>query len=292
MTSYRDIDWAICFHELSHAADKDEAGSEKSRRAWNEKAPSFARKMKRSGYIGKLIDLMALDPSETVLDFGCGSGTLAIPLARAGHAVLACDFSPVMLEELERAAGIADVAVARQTALPAPSAIAVCERSWQQCWDDLPRADAVISSRSLITDDLPDAIRKMEAHATQRVVLTTGVGDLPYRDARILAAMGRDTDDALDPAQLACIVNYLFSIGRLPRLDYIEVPGPWHRSTREELEQAIRRSHTPQSLEEKRALAAYLDAHIAFNDAEQRFELDYPRTNRWSYLTWEPPAHV
>ena len=33
MTSYRDIDWAACFRDLSRAVDKDEAGSEKSRRA-------------------------------------------------------------------------------------------------------------------------------------------------------------------------------------------------------------------------------------------------------------------
>ena len=291
--NYHDIDWLACFKELSLRANKEKAGSEESRQAWDEKAPSFARKPKRTGYIARLVELMDLGEGETVLDFGCGSGTLAVPLAKAGHAVFAADFSAGMLDELKHTAEGDGVPVSQAGAtMPAAGTIALRKRSWQESWDDLPRADVVVSSRSLITEDLADAIGKMEAHAEKRVVLTIGAGDLPYRDRRILKAMGRDCSRANDPVELVCVMNYLFEIGRFPELRYIVVAEPWNRRTREGLEEAVRRSHTPQNEAEEHALASFLDEHIVRNDAEGRYELDYPRENRWAYIEWEIPEQV
>lgn len=291
--NYHDIDWLACFKELSLRANKEKAGSEESRQAWDEKAPSFARKPKRTGYIARLVELMDLGEGETVFDFGCGSGTLAVPLAKAGHAVFAADFSAGMLDELRRAAESAGVPISPAgAAMPEAGTIALRERSWQESWSDLPRADVVVSSRSLITEDLADAIGKMEAHAEKRVVLTIGAGNLPYRDRRILKAMGRDCSRANDPVELACVMSYLFEIGRFPELRYIVVAEPWNRRTREGLEEAVRRSHTPQNEAEERALASFLDEHIVRNDAEGRYELDYPRENRWAYIEWKVPERV
>lgn len=292
--------WARAFNVTNVHYDKEVAGSEESRRVWDEKAPSFARKPTRSDYINQLIALLALQDGETVFDMGCGSGTVAIPLAKAGHAVCAVDFSSGMLDELQRSAELEGVSVvpgtyfAEQGVDTAQSlddlvengTIVTFQRSWQESWDDLPRADLCLSSRSLVTADILDALDKMETHAVHRVAVTTGAGDLPFKDSRIYEAMGREKPDTMPPDQLVSLVNLAFARGRYPRIEYISMDGTWHRKTREELLEAIKKSHTPQTSEEMKALEAFFEEHLVYNEAKNTYELDYARPDRWAYIDW------
>ena len=292
--------WARTFNVTNVHYDKEAAGSEESRRVWDEKAPSFARKPTRSDYINQFITLLNSDPGETIFDMGCGSGTIAIPLAKAGHAVCAVDFSAGMLHELRRAAENEGVPVVDgatfsehgvDTAQPVRDliehgAIVTFQRSWQESWDDLPQADLCLSSRSLVTADILDALDKMETHAAHRVVITTGAGDLPFKDSRIYEAMGREKPDVMPPDQLVSLVNLAFARGRYPRIEYISMEGTWHRKTREELIEAIFKSHTPQNSEEEKALNAFLAEHLVYNEAKDSYELDYARPDRWAYIEW------
>ena len=59
---------------------------------WNKRATTFTRDA-TSEYERWLMDLLALTEGEEVLDMGCATGTLAVPLARAGHRVHGCDFA-------------------------------------------------------------------------------------------------------------------------------------------------------------------------------------------------------
>ena len=59
---------------------------------WNKRAATFTRNA-TSDYERWLMDLLALTEGEEVLDMGCATGTLAVPLARAGHRVHGCDFA-------------------------------------------------------------------------------------------------------------------------------------------------------------------------------------------------------
>lgn len=49
-----------------------------------------------------LLEKSGIRPGSKVLDLACGTGTLAITLAKAGYEVVAIDFSPAMLEQAKR----------------------------------------------------------------------------------------------------------------------------------------------------------------------------------------------
>ena len=304
------IDWAAAYEHRPHSHDKAAPGSDESRAFWDAKAAGFAKKPQRSDYLFQLMGLLNLKDGETVFDMGCGSGTLSVPLARAGHDVVAVDFSTGMLGELEEAAARAGVAARWGAGADAPCEgaasgnaanggegtgaeagasgdIVLYRRSWQEPWDELPVADVAVSSRSFVTDDLIDGIAKLEAQARRRVVLTCGAGDLPYRDARVLEAMGRAEEALMPPAELMIIANYLWSRGRFPRIDYIEYPGVWHRKTREEMEETVRAAHAPRSEAEEAALAAFLAEHIVQDGENGWWQMDYPRQDRWAVIQWE-----
>lgn len=278
---FEDISWEELFAKRGNCGSKHhkaKPGSRESQEQWDAKAPSFAHKPTRSDYICQLQSRLGLLEGETVFDMGCGSGTLAVPLAQEGHSVVAVDFSPKMLEELHTAAAERGV----------EERITAVQRSWQQDLGDLPVCDVAVSSRSFVVSDLADGLLKLEAHARRKVFLTCGAGDIPYRDRRIHEAMGRTGAQLLAPVELSCILNWLLVNGRFPQLGYITFPGKWRRKSREELVEGIWESHTPLNEQEERLLAAFLDEH-AVQAEDGSWGMDYVREDRWAVVSWEPP---
>src|SRR5262245_54815958 len=102
----------------------------------------------------RCIQMVAVRPGETVVDFGCGPGLFAVEVARAGGCVVAVDVSPDMLARtaahalsmkladrvwparldvtgLGLADGSADVVVAVQTLEWVPDIAAALTEAWR-----------------------------------------------------------------------------------------------------------------------------------------------------------------
>ncbi|MGI6535873.1 MAG: class I SAM-dependent methyltransferase [Eggerthellaceae bacterium] len=148
---------------------------------WDRRARDEVTKFGPSDYSEEFLDKARLLPGETLFDMGCGAGTLAIPAARRGHGVLACDFSSVMLQRLR--AGI-------------PEGLEPLVKTKLLSWDDdweaagvLPRSvDVACASRSIITADLQDSLRRLSGVARRRACVTVTAGMSP----RVFPALFRD----------------------------------------------------------------------------------------------------
>ena len=115
-----------------------------------------------------------LDPSWSVLDIGCGPGTMALPLARKVRQVTIVEPSLVMIRYLEK----------RMTE-EKRSNIKILHSKWEDLSkEDAGMHDVVIASYSLVFEDLEEALRKMNRVARQRVYLYWFAGTAPWEKIR------------------------------------------------------------------------------------------------------------
>ena len=71
---------------------------------WNKEAEKFAKRSKQDEYRENLFSKMRISKKDTILDLGCGEGSITIPLAEKGKKVTAVDSSSKMLEILNKKA--------------------------------------------------------------------------------------------------------------------------------------------------------------------------------------------
>ena len=125
-----DIDWVGFWAErLANKKNKD----------WDKAAPGFYKRTRKDDYQDALFDSLILDENDTVLDVGCGEGSVTIPIAKRVKKVIGLDSSTKMLEYLEKRAddnGIENI----ETILKPIEEIR---------YEDIGDVDVVICSRSL-----------------------------------------------------------------------------------------------------------------------------------------------
>lgn len=193
---------------------------------WDKRARHF-RPLETAPYARDFIKLLALEPGESVLDMGCGAGSIAIPLAQAGHPVIAADFSPAMLGTLD--AGIEYYGLEDR--------ITPLELAWDDDWDLVgPVAKAVdvaFASRSVTTTNLKGALAKLDRTARRRCAVTMVANSSPRYDLHLMNAIG---------ASVTCsngfvyAFNILIQMGALPQVTYFESP---RRDTFDSLEAGV-----------------------------------------------------
>ena len=89
---------------------------ERSRAAWNERAPDWdkmneERREERAQDLKRALAALGARPGLRLLDAGCGSGQWAVGFARHGCAVTAIDLAPAMLERARAHAEDADARI-------------------------------------------------------------------------------------------------------------------------------------------------------------------------------------
>ena len=199
---FDEIDW----NRLRQQYRSENLPQKKDSRSWNTRAASFAARNEPSIYTEKFIELLKPQPEWSVLDVGCGPGTLALPLAARVRHVTALDFSENML------ALLGNHLKQRQIANITPHLL-----SWEDDWQGVPIHDVALASRSLNVDDLKGALNKLIRHARQAVFVTDRVGTGPY-DPLAFKAVGRPLRPGPD---YIFTVNLLYQMGHYAQVTFI-----------------------------------------------------------------------
>ena len=250
---------------------------------WNKRAATFTRDA-TSDYERWLLDLLALEAGEEVLDMGCATGTLAVPLARAGHRVHGCDFAEAMLAILdERAAA---------EKLPITSHLLAWEDDWEKAGLGENSVDVAFASRSLMSGDVSACVRKLDAAARSRAAIVVPDSLLPSRDPRLLTYLGRA---ARRPRIVRDVTRALASLGRTPVFATTRTFRPMRFSSFDEARTDLRRLAGPEpfTAREHRLFDAYAAQHFARRAAEspsgepsEMWVLDYKLPVTWVFIGW------
>lgn len=283
---------------------------------WNKRSKNFDSSDAPSPYVRAFLERVNVKPGESVLDMGCGTGSIAVPLALQGSAVVAGDFSKGMLNELVLRAQQANIpttymsdgfsSAAESPSLPLKAGeITLCHMSWDDDWPTYGltenTVDVALASRSISCYDMGAALDRLSATARRACAITVPVGSSPRMDPRILQACNVINHHGSD-AQYAW--NILFNKGYLPQVSYIT---SLRKDTFDSAEEAfadfdrmlidVIDEGDIHELERARAcLLAWLDEMIVTNPnagklsdkgiAEGALCLREPRLIRWACITW------
>ena len=250
---------------------------------WNKRAATFTRDA-TSDYEHWLLELLALEAGEEVLDMGCATGTLAVPLARAGHRIHGCDFAEAMLAILDERAADEN--------LPITSHLLAWEDDWEEAGLGENSVDVAFASRSLMSGDVPACVRKLDAAARSRAAVVVPDSLLPSRDPRLLIYLGRSARRA---RIVRDVTRALASLGRIPVFATTRAFRPMRFSSFDEARADLRRLAGPEpfTAREQRLFDAYAAQHVVREDVtdlsgatEERWILDYKLSVTWVFIGW------
>ena len=250
---------------------------------WNKRAATFTRDA-TSDYERWLLDLLALEAGEELLDMGCATGTLAVPLARAGHRVHGCDFAEAMLAILDERAAAEN--------LPITSHLLAWEDDWEEASLGHNSVDVAFASRSLMSGNVFSAVRKLDEAARSRAAVVVPDSLLPSRDPRLLTYLGRS---ARHPRVVREVTRALTSLGRIPVFATTRTFRPMRFSSFDEARSDLRRLAGPKpfTAREQRLFDAYAAQHFVHEApadpseaTEGHWVLDYPLPVTWVFIGW------
>ena len=262
---------------------------------WNKRAARYDTKDAKNLYALEFIEKAAIENGDSILDMGCGTGALAIPLAQAGHSIIAADFSEGMLEKLAENMDIHGI-----------DSIKPVLMSWEDDWTSFGVTencvDTVVASRSIAVEDLEAAIKKMCSVARKRCCITMATETTPRVDPAILKAI----DVPQDPSR-----DFIYAFGILaehgfePAVSYIHSSRKDTFNTHEEILEdftAMIEIGSPHLSEEEfdaavQRLDAWITKHTVVNPEAGKLDkkgfpqgaytLDHNRVISWAFISWD-----
>jgi SAM-dependent methyltransferase len=272
---YNSIDWNALWNEGLTGRRQERFSSQEH---WDRRAADFNKQMEspekkgKDGYISRMLDRIEVKPDWSVLDIGCGPGTLTIPLALKAKSVTALDISPQMLRYLRENAETAGL-----------ENIRYIQAAWQEALlaKTLDAHDVVVASRSMMAGDMREALSSINQIAGQAVYLTFPVVRHPL-DAEISLAVGRNR--ALHPPYIF-IYNLLFQMGITAN---VEILSSIVRSRYSDINQVIEQLQQrtdPFTEDEKSRAREFLQEKFAGQSGAGGYVCE--GASKWALIWWK-----
>ena len=259
---YEDID----FNKLYIKQKELTSFKAKGKEAWDEKAPFMNKRVHKSIYNEQFLEKLDLKGINSLLDVGCGVGNLSLRLSSKLDEVYCLDYSPKMLDILKQNAK-------EQSA----SNIKTINKSWYDSWDDVPKTDLVIASRSMEVKDMKEALTKLNDKANKKVVISYKKGGSFVSD-EILEALQRDI---IKKPDYIYVLNILYQMGINATVNFIQSEG---RSTiytsKEKFIQSVSWSIDGLSEDEVKRLENYYDSVDLSKKKSEEFA-------QWAMISWD-----
>ena len=284
-----EIDWNAQWKEYGRIDNRNSTTE-----YWDSRAPRFRKKTEGQDiYMEEFYMLMEPKPGDTFFDMGCGAGTLALPFAEKGHHVWAADFSPGMLECMMKdaeAEGLAD-------------RIHPIRLDWNEDWSvrNLPKCDIAFASRSLIFEDLTQALKNLESVATRRCCV--GAWDTPVMnfDRHLAKAIGCERPG---PGVNWFVMNELMDRDMFPEQIFIRSPfrNTKYRTFEEGVENLKGTFHRGLTREQEKLLEEYCREHLKHHEVEdggewsargdaqgekEFWQMDHSDMSTMAFIRWE-----
>lgn len=237
----------------------------KNSQDWDKRANSMNNNVHKSIYTKTFIDKIDTTNCNSLLDIGCGPGTISLAICDKLKKIYALDYSLGMLECVQNNCKEKNI-----------SNIKTIHKSWYDSWDEIPNADIVVASRSMEVKDIKEALIKLDSKANKRVYLTTKVGG-SFIDIQILAQLKRQIVPRPDYIYL---VNVLHSMGIYAKIDFIlSENNKFESSTPEEFVEKISWSLGELEEGEKEVLKEYFETTYKYKELASYIN--------WALIYWE-----
>ncbi len=270
------IDWNQMWQKATAASPWTKRSTKE---LWEKQADSFNKRIvrvkseematDRDDYISNMLRRIHIEPDFTVLDIGCGPGTLTIPLAKKAKSVTALDISENMLKHLKTNAHKEKV-----------SNIEYINAAWEDALSKnlVEKHDVVVASRSVTPADIKDTFTKLAGIARRYVYITVPIVHLPF-DWEVYRAIGRGQKK--HPSYIY-ILNTVYQMGIQANLEILYSRIKVFFPTVEEAFADLQWRTTTFNNMEVFKLLDYLRSKFA----EQNGSLTHEGKSKWALIWW------
>lgn len=260
-----DIKWSEFWAEkLSNKKDKD----------WDKAAPGFYRRTKKEDYNDALFDKLILNKDDTVLDVGCGEGSVTIPLAKKVKKVIGLDSSPKMLEYLEKRANDNDIDNIEYNLKPIEDI----------SYDEIGDMDVVVCSRSLNgIIPIEDVLAELNKIANKYVFITIFGPENKKIEKDFDKELGIKTEDFPD---YNYFFNILFNMGIYANIERFDLNNYREYSSIDEAMDNGKFRLDLYSDSEKEKLRDYLKRILTFDENSKKYYNVNDKAD-WILIWWK-----